>query len=691
MESPLCLRAFALILSCAALAAPVSAASPAFSAEPPRLIDAAVRGQVIDAAGAAERAEVVRFGNAVAPELVGTAPEESVRIAGWPVAPGERADVLLTRHEVYATGATIYKIEGGRRTEVPRSRLAFFWGTAEGDGDTRVFVSVDPDTDKLDGFAMSPRGAHEIHPLSAAKLRTATTPEAQYMVAPPETFLEQAGETPAWSCGTGDGAGALGALLDEQAAPSKAGDLPRSITTAAITTLHTAVLAIDTDNELLSIKFANNTTTATNYIASLIAQMNVMYQRDLLIQLVQGTTFLRVGVNNDPWTQPSTGGANGDQLNEVSNYWNTTNNGIARAFVAMLSGKGGSGASGIAWVPGALCSHFSGTSFSQVFTSGTTPSFGDALVVGHEIGHNFGSPHSHCYSPPIDNCYNGEAANGCYSGAQSCPAPSTINGVTNVTGTLMSYCHLLGGGCGSSLVFHPRSVTLLQPRIQAAVGQCVFPTVTTPSINTITPASGPISGGTAVVINGSGFLAGATVQIGGVAASGVTVVNSTRINAITPAHATGPVSVQVSNPGGPSATKTNAFFYAPPPTASSFYRVAPCRVLDTRNANGPLGGPALGASAQRTFPVGNACGVPIGATAVAVNVTTILPAATGSLTIFPGNAFNLGTSVLNFKAGDTRANNAILYLSTDGLGTIGIQNLSSGTTHVTVDVVGYFD
>src|SRR5689334_10529482 len=125
MESSLRLRAVALIVSCCAVLA-----TPA-SAEPPRQLDAAVRGQMIDAAGAAERAEVVRFGNAVAPELIGAAPEESVRIAGWPVAPGERADVLLTRHEVYATDARIYKVEGNRRTEVPRSRLVFYWGTAE--------------------------------------------------------------------------------------------------------------------------------------------------------------------------------------------------------------------------------------------------------------------------------------------------------------------------------------------------------------------------------------------------------------------------------------------------------------------------------------------------------------------------------------------------------------------------------
>ncbi|HTG34648.1 MAG TPA: hypothetical protein VLB76_17145 [Thermoanaerobaculia bacterium] len=64
--------------------------------------------------------------------------------------------------------------------------------------------------------------------------------------------------------------------------------------------------------------------------------------------------------------------------------------------------------------------------------------------------HNVGSPHTHCYAPPTDTCYNGEA---CYTGSTSCPAPVTINGVTNVKGTVMSYCHLTG--CGSTAVFHP--------------------------------------------------------------------------------------------------------------------------------------------------------------------------------------------------------------------------------------------
>jgi hypothetical protein len=647
-------------------------------------IDAAARGQIIDAAGTPDQAEVLRFGGSVASQLSVTAPESSLRIAGWPVAPGQRADVVLTRHEVYAPDAKVWKVEGDRRTEVPRSSLAFFWGTAEDDPDVRVFVSVDPDTDQLDGFALSEHATHEIHPLSSVKLDAAAPADRQYLVAPPEVFLEQAGEDPSWTCGQ-NGA-PMDFLLGNQATgiPAGGSGLPASLTAAAITSLHTARLIIDTDTELLSIKFGNNTTTAGNYVASLIAQMNVIYQRDLLIQLVQGDTFLRVGT--DPWNQPSTGGASSSQLQEVTTYWSTApNSAIPRAFVAMLSGKGGSGASGIAWVPSGLCGTGSSVSFSQVFTGGTSPSFGDVLVVAHEIGHNFGSPHTHCYNPPLDTCRSGEGS-GCYSGGQSCPTPSTINGVANVTGTLMSYCHLLGG-CSSSLVFHPGSVALVAPKIQSAVGTCIFPAFTLSALNRV---SGFTTGGTAVTLSGNAFAAGATVKFGGVAAVSVQVLNGNTITAVTPPHATGAVDVVVTNPGGATATKTNAFFYAPPPAASDFYTLTPCRLLDTRNAAGPLGGPALGASAQRIFTVTSTCGIPTNATAIAVNVTTVSPAALGFLAIYPGNAFPLGTSNLNFAPGKNRANNAILYLATNGTGTIGVQNNSSGALSFLIDVVGYF-
>ncbi|HBL27660.1 MAG TPA: hypothetical protein DD490_12555, partial [Acidobacteria bacterium] len=72
-----------------------------------------------------------------------------------------------------------------------------------------------------------------------------------------------------------------------------------------------------------------------------------------------------------------------------------------------------------------------------------------------------------------------------------------------------------------------------------------------------------------------------------------------------------------------------------PPAPLDYHTVTPCRILDTRNPAGPLGGPALAASASRTFVLTGACGVPITAKAVTMNMTAILPTAAGYLTLFP--------------------------------------------------------
>ncbi len=100
-----------------------------------------------------------------------------------------------------------------------------------------------------------------------------------------------------------------------------------------------------------------------------------------------------------------------------------------------------------------LCSTTYGYSFNQLFKINYLT--GDTLILGHEIGHNLGSPHTHCYpTPRPDQCYGSEA--GCYSGPTSCPGQLVINGVTS-NGTLMSYCHL-SELRDTTLVFHPQTV-----------------------------------------------------------------------------------------------------------------------------------------------------------------------------------------------------------------------------------------
>ena len=75
----------------------------------------------------------------------------------------------------------------------------------------------------------------------------------------------------------------------------------------------------------------------------------------------------------------------------------------------------------------------------------------------------------------------------------------------------------------------------------------------------------------------------------------------------------------------------------PPPTGTSFHTTTPCRILDTRNANGPLGGPALVAGVRRDFVLTGTCGIPSTAKSISANVTVTGSSVAGSLVAFPAD------------------------------------------------------
>lgn len=90
-----------------------------------------------------------------------------------------------------------------------------------------------------------------------------------------------------------------------------------------------------------------------------------------------------------------------------------------------------------------------------------------------------------------------------------------------------------------------------------------------PRPTVVNPNEGPLAGGTRVTIGGSGFVVGATVKFGGVAATNVSVVSATSITATTPAHQAGQVAVEVRNSNGQLGTLPNAYSYNPPPVPLS--------------------------------------------------------------------------------------------------------------------------
>merc|ERR1711907_117642 len=73
-------------------------------------------------------------------------------------------------------------------------------------------------------------------------------------------------------------------------------------------------------------------------------------------------------------------------------------------------------------------------------TSGSSAYMWDLEVTAHELGHNFGSGHSHDYQPPIDECVAcrpGFTQAQCLSGGQT-QAPVARNDPRCVRGTIMS-------------------------------------------------------------------------------------------------------------------------------------------------------------------------------------------------------------------------------------------------------------
>ncbi|MEE1771271.1 IPT/TIG domain-containing protein [Streptomyces sp. JV185] len=84
-----------------------------------------------------------------------------------------------------------------------------------------------------------------------------------------------------------------------------------------------------------------------------------------------------------------------------------------------------------------------------------------------------------------------------------------------------------------------------------------------PTVTTVTPTSGPTSGGTAVTITGTNLTSTSQVTFGGVAAP-FSVIDATTVSAVAPPGTVGAVDVAVTNPAG-TATDVGAFTYVTGP------------------------------------------------------------------------------------------------------------------------------
>lgn len=224
-------------------------------------------------------------------------------------------------------------------------------------------------------------------------------------------------------------------------------------------------MAIETDYHLYDDTFNGNLGAATAYVTSLTSAASDRYEQQfntvLTFPYVQFHTQSNDGWNNNDGNEPDIIA----MLYEFQGAWVGNIPSDAR-LAHFLSGANLGG--GVAYV-NVLCNDEANFGVSGningnlSFPVSVGPQNWDFMVFCHEVGHNFASPHTHSYCPPIDECAP-QLQDGSYLG-QCQDEQACIN-----NGTLMSYCHLCPGGISNfTLFFHPTVINLVIPATDACL------------------------------------------------------------------------------------------------------------------------------------------------------------------------------------------------------------------------------
>lgn len=352
---------------------------------------------------------------------------DHVRIENF-LAVGTHYDLELDRIEVLTDNAELVVGTSEGMKPLPRPDVVLLSGIVAGDADSRVFLSYSPYgtngyiQQRGETISVS-TGPYKHEQNLAQALRTADIKD----LIDPNAVTQTCGYT------IGD------ANLEPMGLPEQS----QEPNVARGTTCRIAGIAVETDYEFTNRLFNGNTNASAAYLITLVAAISEIYERDVDARLA--IPFLRVWADDsDPYQ-----GNVGDPLDQVRNHWNSSMGNVDRTLTHFFTGRQNTSYGGVAYV-GVLCNGSYGYGVSA-YLDGSFPyplvdhNYGnwDVVVASHELGHNFGTGHTHSYAPPIDGCGNGD-----------CSDP--------YGGTIMSYCHTCSGGLSNIVLgFHPRVQTTI--------------------------------------------------------------------------------------------------------------------------------------------------------------------------------------------------------------------------------------
>lgn len=198
---------------------------------------------------------------------------------------------------------------------------------------------------------------------------------------------------------------------------------------------------------------------AIDWALGVLAGVDQVYRTELNDLVTLQASYVNVWEIPEPWA--GTVNDAGTMLDQFRLEWSANNAVLANAnwdMVHLMSKRGNTGTGGIAYLS-VVCSPTYGFGFSSAMDNQSNfpviPSFTwNLYVVAHELGHNFGSNHTHWCGwpggPDHPDAAAGETGtiHDCYDSEGACAET-----VINEQGTIMSYCHLQPAG--AILQFHP--------------------------------------------------------------------------------------------------------------------------------------------------------------------------------------------------------------------------------------------
>lgn len=219
---------------------------------------------------------------------------------------------------------------------------------------------------------------------------------------------------------------------------------PRTVDTNRTQMLY-GHLAVETDWQFFQL--FGDLQAAESYVVALLAAANTRFRAQIEVNMA--TVYLGFHTTPaDPWRAQDSGGDCFDALFEFQAAWSNGGAPVEADLHHLLSGA--SLGCGVGFID-ALCDPDRGFSLTShmdgltPFPVDVSPLNWDFVWMCHEIGHNFGTLHTHQYCPPLDECSPAGYWGPCQDEMACTP-----------TGTMMSYCHACPGGMTNFTTwFHP--------------------------------------------------------------------------------------------------------------------------------------------------------------------------------------------------------------------------------------------